>query len=64
MDDIYKNPIESSIFHKGTSNGTRTIITIGEVKGIMEHQKANGPSGVFHAIDSRIEGKNQKKRDW
>ena len=45
MDDIYKNPMESSISHKGTSNGTRTIITIGEVKGIMEHQKANGPSG-------------------
>ena len=45
MDDIYKNPMESSISHKGTSNGTRTIMTIGEVKGIMEHQKANGPSG-------------------
>lgn len=37
--------MESAICHKGTSKGIRTIITIGEVNGIMEHQKARGPSG-------------------
>jgi len=39
--------IESSNCHSGTSNGRRTIMTMGEVSGIIEHQNANGPSGLF-----------------
>ena len=36
---------DKSICHGGTPNGIRTIITIGEVNGIMDVQNAKGPSG-------------------
>lgn len=42
----YKRTTDSIVSHTGTSKGRRTIMTIGEVNGIMEHQIANGPSGL------------------
>ncbi len=39
--------IDSNNSQAGTPNGTRTIITIGEVSGIIDIQKATGPSGFF-----------------
>lgn len=40
---------DNNFSQSGTSKGMRTIITIGEVKGIMEHQKEMGPCGLFTA---------------
>ena len=45
--EAYNKSSESNFCHKGTPKGMRTIITMGEVSGIMEHQKASGPSGLF-----------------
>lgn len=36
---------DNATSQKGMPDGSLTIITMGEVKGIMEHQNANGPSG-------------------
>ncbi|GIV41542.1 MAG: hypothetical protein KatS3mg034_0852 [Vicingaceae bacterium] len=37
--------IDSNNSHIGTPNGRRIIITIGEVRGIIENQNATVPSG-------------------
>ena len=37
--------IDTPICQKGTPNGILAIITIGEVRGIIEHQKDSGLSG-------------------
>ena len=40
----------SSNCHQGTSKGRRTIITMGEVNGMIEHHTAMGPLGFsMHA---------------
>ncbi len=49
---VPKNPkinksIEQTSCHAGTPKGIRTIITTGEVSGIIDSQKAIGPSGLF-----------------
>jgi hypothetical protein len=49
MKESIKTPNDNANCHVGTPKGKRTIITIGEVKGIIEHQKASGPSG-FSAL--------------
>ncbi len=40
---------ERRICHAGTPKGMRTIITTGEVKGIILNQKGRGPSGFCMA---------------
>lgn len=44
------NAIEVITSHPGTPKGTRTSITIGEVKGTKELQNTNGDSGLFIAV--------------
>ena len=43
-------PSDSTNSQTGTPNGIRAIITIGEVKGMIDVQKASGPSGDFKTV--------------
>ena len=49
--------MEVMISHAGTPNGMRTSITIGEVKGIIEHQNTNGELGSFITTIITMKGK-------
>ena len=42
---ISMSPIESAISHAGTSKGMRAIITMGDVRGMMENQNESELSG-------------------
>ena len=46
---LTKSNMESPNCHHGTEKGTLAIITMGEVNGMMENQKAMGPSGLSRA---------------
>ena len=46
---MYRSTTESITCHIGTPNGILTIITIGELSGNREAQKASGPS-VFSML--------------
>src|SRR5690606_40813791 len=55
MQTVPKNPrtnrlIDNNICQPGTPNGTRTIMTMGEVRGIIDVQKTRGLSGSRRAI--------------
>ena len=45
MAEAYNKETDNNFSHKGISKGIRTIMTIGEVNGTIEHQNASGPSG-------------------
>jgi hypothetical protein len=45
----YRTTSEIIISHKGTSNGTRAIITMGEVSGIIENQNTKSLCGFLNA---------------
>ena len=44
------SPIERSSSQACTPEGSRTIMAMGEVSGIMESQNANAPSGFVEMV--------------
>ena len=50
-------PMERISSHAGTPEGSRTIIAMGDVSGIIESQKANAPSGFIEIFGTNTMAK-------
>ena len=50
-------PIESSNSHAWTPEGSRTIMAMGDVSGIIDSQNANGPSGFVEMLGTNTMAK-------
>ncbi len=53
------SPMESTSSHAGTPEGSRIIIAMGEVSGIMESQKAKVPSGFVEMLGKKMMANNK-----
>ena len=51
MKPSISKPIDSANSQAGTPNGTRTIITIGDVNGMIDIQNATAPSGFLSTTE-------------